>query len=73
MSNFIDMCRTGDAQPEDIDDFIDAWHDNPASIPLYTFLGMTKEEYSSWVEDAASLLAILEARNQQSSIAQQFQ
>ena len=63
MSNFIDMCRTGDAQPEDIDDFIDAWHDYPGSIPLYTFLGMTKDEYSTWVEDATSLLEILKTRD----------
>lgn len=64
MSNFIDMCRTGDAQPEDIHDFIHAWHDNPGSIPLYTFLGMTKDEYSTWVEDATNLLKILKTRSQ---------
>jgi hypothetical protein len=64
MSNFIDMCRTGEAQPEDIDDFIDEWHDNPGSIPLYTFLGMTKEEYSTWVEDATSLFEILKTHDQ---------
>lgn len=69
MSNFIDMCRTGDAQPEDIDDFIDAWHDNPGAVPLYIFLGMTREEYSSWVENVASLPEILNARDHKPSIA----
>lgn len=68
MSNFIDMYRMGDAQAEDIDDFIDEWHDHPGSVPLYTFLGMTREEYASWVEDAASLPDILKARDQKPSI-----
>ena len=32
-----------------IDDYIDKWHSTDLEIPIYEFLGMTKEEYFKWV------------------------
>ena len=62
MSNFIQLCLTQQAAPEDIDDFIDQWHNNPGHLPLHEFLGMTREEYAAWIADASSLHAIIRAR-----------
>lgn len=62
MSNFIDMCRDGQARPGDIDNFIDRWHETPNGMPLYAYLGMTRKEYSMWVEDETVLASIIGAR-----------
>jgi hypothetical protein len=59
---FIELCLQGDCEPEEIDDFVDEWHDNQIDIPLSKFLGMTAEEYEKWLVNSNLLLMILEAR-----------
>jgi hypothetical protein len=36
----------GECLPEDIDDFIDEWHDGDFEEELHEFLGMSWKEYS---------------------------
>ena len=55
MSNFIKKCVTGDALLDDIDDYIDDWHRDGGGLSLYDFLGMTRNEYSLWVQDPSCL------------------
>lgn len=62
MSNFINKCLTGDALLDDIDDYIDAWHRDDGGLSLYDFLGMTRNEYSCWVQDPSCLPFIVHAR-----------
>lgn len=62
MANFIERCRAGTARPEDIDDFIDQWHKNPGTVSLYTFLGMTKGEYTLWISSGCCLSQLVKAR-----------
>ena len=38
MSNFINECLTGDAFLDDIDDYIDNWHQDDGGLSLYDFL-----------------------------------
>lgn len=47
MKRFMDELVAGNVTVDDIDDFIDAWHDNPSNhnIPLHTFLGMSWEDW----------------------------
>jgi len=61
---FIDKCLDGDALLDEIDDHIDAWHDESTSdeIELHTYLGMTWEEYSLWVDNSAILGSIINAK-----------
>jgi hypothetical protein len=59
---FVDLCLKGEVLAEEIDDFVDAWHEGGTGKPLYAFLGMTREEYGLWVEKPAALSIILEAR-----------
>ena len=62
MSNFINKCLTGEAFLDDIDDYIDDWHRDDGGLSLYDFLGMTRSEYSLWVQDPSCLPFIVHAR-----------
>jgi hypothetical protein len=62
---FVDLCLDGAVLMDEIDDFVDLWHEDEAiTEPLHDFLGMTAEEYSLWVEKPASLRLILAAREE---------
>jgi hypothetical protein len=63
---YMDLLLSGEALPQDIDDFVDAWHDAPegsgiASQSLEEFLGMSWNEYQLWVEQPESLRFIAAA------------
>jgi hypothetical protein len=54
-----DMFRTlmdrdlaGEVEPEDIDDFVDEWHEGESAASLAEFLGMSDDEYWRWGKDA---------------------
>lgn len=61
MKTFLDLVLAGDACQDDIDDFVDRWHDGDASCSLAAFLGMSDDEYALWVEKPSSLRLILQA------------
>lgn len=61
MKTFLDLVLAGDARQDDIDDFVDRWHDGDASCSLAAFLGMSDDEYALWVEKPSSLSLILQA------------
>jgi hypothetical protein len=57
---YMDVLLRGEILMQDIDDFIDAWHDAPegsvaSSMSLAEYLGMTEDEYQLWVEHPSSL------------------
>lgn len=59
---FIERCLAGTARPEDIENWVDEWHDASGTSPsLAEFLGMTDEEYAVWVEKPDALPFILHA------------
>ena len=67
MSNsFIEKCINGDASLDEIDDYIDEWHDSDLDInlELHEFLGMSWEEYSLWAVKPSLLAEILNHRKQ---------
>lgn len=47
--SFVDLCVRGEALVEEIDDFVERWHEGDEAGPLRQFLGMTAEEYNEWV------------------------
>jgi hypothetical protein len=61
MSNFVELCLKGERLPEEIDYFVDEWHDGESSVPLHEFLGMTRPEYNLWVVDGEVLPFVLDA------------
>ncbi|HEU0216311.1 MAG TPA: hypothetical protein VFQ90_06610 [Stellaceae bacterium] len=59
---FLQQYLNGEVLADDIDDFVEAWHQNPGKKKIFEFLGMTKEEYSLWLCDPESLAEIAGAR-----------
>lgn len=57
--NFIQDCINGLANPIDIDDYIDIWHESDSDKKIYEFLGMEFSEYSRFVKDDRCLLEII--------------
>lgn len=60
-ASFVDACLAGDALPEDIADYVDAWHEGESKVPLHTFLGFAREDYALYVERPRYLRIILAA------------
>jgi hypothetical protein len=68
-ATFVELSLAGDVVMDEIDDFVAAWHNDPAiREPLHEFLGMTEEEYALWVEQPGSLRLILAARDEDASL-----
>ena len=65
MYNFIENCLRGDALLEDIDNYIDEWHEGDSNEPLHIFLGMSRDEYAAWVETPDILPFIITAHKYQ--------
>ncbi len=62
--SFIEKCINGDASLDEIDDYIDAWHDSDSDteLELHEYLGMTWKEYSLWAVKPKRLARIINAR-----------
>ncbi len=67
MVTFIDQCVQDTSSPEAIEDYIDQWHKGESNQSLYAFLGMTFDEYTTWVKNPEILTDILKKRQQISS------
>lgn len=53
---FVWRCVRAEAAPEDIDQYVAAWHDGAGKgQPLHEFLGLTWSEYDSWVREPLTL------------------
>ncbi|KQW96564.1 hypothetical protein ASC94_06890 [Massilia sp. Root418] len=61
--NFISLCIAGKASAEEIDDYVERWHQNQIGQDrdLAECLGMDAGEYACWVRDPAELPAIIAA------------
>lgn len=70
MSNFIQKCLAGEAMLDDIDEFVDEWHETDTRLPIYRFLGMTQSEYGLWVADPDVLPYIVNAHHQDRDVAE---
>jgi hypothetical protein len=50
---FFDLYSQGHALADEIDDFIDEWHEGAdpeaRNLPLHDYLGLTRDEYEIWV------------------------
>lgn len=58
--NFMELCLQGKALPEEIDDYIDAWHEGDSDESLHEYLGMSSEEYSLWIKNPNAIHSIIE-------------
>lgn len=61
--SFVDLCLSGEVLEDEIDDFVDDWHeDEETTLELHEYLGMSWDEYSVWVTRPSILPFILSAR-----------
>ena len=60
--NFIGLCLEGKVSCDEIDDYIDQWHEAPEGRELHDYLGLTKQEYGPWLRRPDALPDILGAR-----------
>lgn len=56
---FLYQCLEGKVDPEDIDNFIDDWHDGNSEEELYEFLGLSRDEYALYIEKPNALSHIV--------------
>ena len=52
LSTFMDRYLAGEVDAEDIDDFVEEWHNREYATSLAEFLGLSDDEYWRWVKDA---------------------
>jgi hypothetical protein len=64
MSNlkFMDACMNGEELAEEIETYIEEWHEGDSKETVYEYIGMTREEYGLWVENDSILKSIFYAR-----------
>lgn len=65
--SFIELAVIGDADLDEIDDFVGRWHDSDSTMSLHEYLGVSFEDYSLWVSDPGALRSIVERRRSISS------
>lgn len=70
MSNFINDVINADAILDEIDDYIEKWHDSDTDCSVFEYLGMTEEEYLLWVENDFYLKYIILAHEKDINISQ---
>ncbi|MGD6943438.1 hypothetical protein ACQCT6_15570 [Cytobacillus gottheilii] len=60
---FIELCLDGEALIDEIDDYVDEWHEGDSDRELHEYLGLSELEYSLFVEKGdAFLKQILNSR-----------
>lgn len=57
--SFVESCLAGEARADQIDRFVDEWHESDIGCSLAEYLGFSGEEYAEWVENPESLSVIL--------------
>lgn len=63
MATFVSLVAEGKAAPEEVEDFVQAWHDSGEAQPsLQDALGMTTEEYAAWMLNPDVLLQVVASR-----------
>jgi hypothetical protein len=70
---FLQRVLAGEASLNQIDDYVDQWHDSSTETrALPEFLGLTREEYSRWVLEADALSWIVKSHSVRDQKLQQF-
>lgn len=59
---FLELALKGKVLYDEVDNFVDAWHENDKHMSLSSYLGMTSEEYSAWIVDPDVIPQIITAR-----------
>jgi len=58
-NSFVELCLTGKAYAQEIDDYVHRWHESDDPRTLQDYLGFNAFEYAEWLKDSNSLTRIL--------------
>lgn len=64
----MDRLLRGEAFLDDVDDYVDEWHESSTGESLAEHLGMARNEYALWVEQPDSLRLIVAAREEEQPV-----
>ena len=67
-TTFMAACLQGEALLDEIDDYVERWHEGGAG-ELHDYLGLTDEEFGLWVEQPSALAWIVAGRRRHVSVA----
>jgi hypothetical protein len=67
---FMSLALNGYVLPDEVEDFIEAWHASDSNLEVHEYLGMHFSEYSLWVSDPDSINIIIAARHSGISLRQ---
>lgn len=72
--NFIQECLRGDVPKEEIDQFVEAWHQGRegADVMLHEYLGMEWSEYQLWSTTPSVLPFVLTAHKNGTSLQEEL-
>lgn len=62
--SFIQLAIDGYVMLDEIDDYVDQWHEKAPPLELHDFLGLTWQEYSLWVAHPDNLSIVIAARRE---------
>lgn len=62
LPSFIALAVGGRIDPDQIDDFVDRWHETDGGGSLHDYLGLTNAEYALWLVEPDMLATIVRAR-----------
>ena len=54
---FVEALKYGLVDYNDIDHFVDTWHEGDSTLEIDEFLGMTEEQYFKWVDEGNEILS----------------
>lgn len=69
-STFVALCANGDVIYDEIDDFVQTWHESAHMEELHDFLGMAWDEYAAWVARPDLLPFIITAHKEGRGLAE---
>ena len=74
MMTFVDKCLSGEALTDEIDDYINNWHEGEGQdLELHDYLGLTWEEYSLWGTRPSILPSIFSSRRKKIPFGQELE
>lgn len=60
MSNFFEKYMNDEVTVDDLDDFLEEWHNSASNLEIDEYLGLTEEQYFAWCQDPEKLKQMLD-------------
>ena len=65
--SFIQKCLNGEADPSELDEYIEYWHTHSVGVSLREYLGLTPTEYEEWGKGNDAVFSDILAHKEQTN------